>query len=37
MKTYEHVLAFALEHPWNLTPSMLTVVASILARRIAGE
>jgi signal peptide peptidase SppA len=37
MKTYEHVLAFAIEHPWNLTPAMLTVVASILARRISGE
>lgn len=37
MKTYEHVLAFALEHPWNLTPTMLEVVASILARRVAGE
>jgi signal peptide peptidase SppA len=37
MKTYEHVLAFALEHPWNLTEPMLTLVASILARRIAGE
>jgi signal peptide peptidase SppA len=37
VKAYEHVLAFALEHPWNLTQPMLTVVASILARRIAGE
>jgi signal peptide peptidase SppA len=33
---YPHVLAFALEHPWNLLPSMLAVVASILARHEAG-
>jgi signal peptide peptidase SppA len=37
MKAYEHVLAFAVEHPWNLTRPMLTVIASILARRISGE
>lgn len=36
MKHYDHVLAFALETPWNLTPSMLAVVAGILARRMAG-
>ena len=33
---YEHVCAFALEHPWALTPSMLQIVAGILARRLAG-
>lgn len=33
---YEHVLSFALSHPWNLEPQMLQVVAGILARRIAG-
>jgi len=37
MKAYEHVLAFALEHPWNLTPPMVALVATILARRISGE
>jgi len=37
MKSYDHVLAFALEHPWNLTPPMLSLVAGILARRVAGE
>jgi signal peptide peptidase SppA len=37
MKAYEHVLAFALEHPWNLTPTMMAVIAGVLARRIAGE
>jgi len=33
---YAHILSFALEHPWNLTPDMLSVVAGILARHIAG-
>jgi len=37
MKAYEHVLAFAVEHPWNLTRPMLGVIASILARRISGH
>jgi len=37
MKHYDHVLSFALEHPWGLTRPMLKVVAGILARRIAGE
>lgn len=34
---YEHVLAFALSHPWSIMPDMLSVVAGILARRIAGQ
>lgn len=34
---YAHVLSFALSHPWNLEPQMLSVVADILARRIAGQ
>jgi signal peptide peptidase SppA len=33
---YEHVLSFALTHPWAVLPEMLSVIASILARRIAG-
>src|SRR5262245_9793695 len=37
LSRYEHVLAFALEHPWAVMPSMLTIIATILARRIAGE
>jgi signal peptide peptidase SppA len=37
MKGYEHVLSFAIEHPWNLTRPMLQIVAEILARRVAGE
>ena len=32
-----HVLAFALEHPWALTPEMVALVAAIVARRIAGR
>lgn len=34
---YEHVLSFALSHPWALMPDMLSVIAGILARRIAGQ
>jgi len=34
---YEHVLGFALEHPWALTASMRQTVAGILARRLVGE
>jgi len=34
---YEHVLGFALEHPWAVTPSMRSTIANILARRIAGN
>lgn len=34
---YEHVLGFAVEHPWALTPAMHAVVAGILARHVAGE
>lgn len=33
---YEHVLSFALEHPWNIEPQMLPVIAGILARHVAG-
>ena len=33
---YEHVVSFALTHPWNLEPQMLQVIAGILARRMAG-
>src|SRR5688572_24294991 len=34
---YEHVLSFVLEHPWAITKPMLTVIAGILARRVAGQ
>jgi signal peptide peptidase SppA len=33
---YDHILAFAVSHPWNVLPEMLTVIAGILAHRIAG-
>jgi signal peptide peptidase SppA len=33
---YEHVLSFALAHPWAVMPEMRSVIASILARRLAG-
>jgi signal peptide peptidase SppA len=33
----DHLVAFAIEHPWALLPSMRSVVAGILARRIAGQ
>lgn len=34
--SYDHVLAFALAHPWSIERSMLQVIAGILARRMAG-
>jgi len=34
---YEHVLGFALEHPWALTESMRAIVADIIAHRVAGQ
>lgn len=34
---YEHVLSFALEHPWAVTPAMRPIIAGILARRLVGE
>jgi len=34
---HDHVLSFALDHPWAITPSMLTVVAQIIARHVAGQ
>lgn len=33
---YDNVVSFALDHPWNLTPEMLSLIAGVLARRIAG-
>lgn len=33
---YEHVLSFALEHPWAVTKPMLTIIANIIGRRVAG-
>jgi signal peptide peptidase SppA len=34
---YDHVLSFALEHPWAVTPSTRPIIAGILARRVAGH
>jgi signal peptide peptidase SppA len=34
---YDHVLSFAVTHPWNLERPMLRVIASILAHRMAGH
>ena len=34
---YDHVLSFCLEHPWAVTPAMRLVLASIVARRLAGH
>lgn len=33
---YEHVVSFAVNHPWALTREMGAIIAGILARRIAG-
>jgi len=35
-RTYAHVLGFALGTPWAIEPSMMPVIAEILARHIAG-
>lgn len=34
--TYDHLAAFALEHPWALTDNMREVIANTIARRLAG-
>lgn len=33
---YDHVLSFALEHPWAITKRMRSVIASIISQRVAG-
>jgi signal peptide peptidase SppA len=35
-RNYAHLVAFALEHPWAITPTMRAVIADILAKRLAG-
>lgn len=35
-RSYDHVLSFALDHPWAVTRPMLAIIAGILAHRIAG-
>jgi signal peptide peptidase SppA len=34
---HEHVLSFALEHPWAITRPMLSLIAQILGRRLSGQ
>jgi signal peptide peptidase SppA len=34
---YDHVLSFCVDHPWAITRPMLSVIAGILSRRIAGH
>lgn len=34
---YAHILAWAQEHPWALTPAVLQTIARVLGRRAAGE
>jgi signal peptide peptidase SppA len=34
---YQHIVGFALDHPWAITPAMLATVADVLARKIAGK
>jgi len=36
-RAFEHVLSFALEHPWALTRPMLAIVAGIIGRHVAGQ
>lgn len=36
-RSYDHLLSFALSHPWALQREMLAVIAGILARRLAGQ
>jgi ClpP class serine protease len=36
-RSYEHVLSFALEHPWALTDTMRGIVAGILTNRLLGH
>jgi signal peptide peptidase SppA len=36
-RSYEHVLSFALEHPWAITRPMLAIVAGIIGRHVAGQ
>lgn len=33
---YDSLLSFVLEHPWAITAPMLTTIANILGRRLAG-
>lgn len=36
MKTYHHLVRFALEQPWAVTPRMLGIIQGILGERLTG-
>src|SRR5262245_21942789 len=35
--TYPRILSFVLDHPWAVTRPMLTMIAGILSRHLAGD
>lgn len=37
MKTYNHLVAWALEQPWAVTPRMLNIIQGILGERLSGH
>lgn len=37
MKSYNHLVSWALEQPWAVTPRMLQVIQGILAERLSGN
>lgn len=37
MKTYNHLVSWALQQPWAVTPRMLNVIQGILAERVTGS
>lgn len=36
-QTYAHLMSFCVTHPWAITRPMLSVIANVLARRVAGQ
>lgn len=36
MRTYDHVLSFALTHPWAVEPETLSIIGRIIGQRVAG-
>jgi signal peptide peptidase SppA len=37
MKTYTHLIRYAMEQPWAVTPRMLGIIQGILAERLTGR
>lgn len=37
MKTYHHLVSWALEQPWAVTPRMLSIIQGILGERLSGN